>query len=75
MRLTPDEILGEIIGFVRETNRYPTMRELAARTGVHLMTVKRKISILKEQGKIVTAPRGGSGISLSPPKPKEQPVE
>ena len=68
VRLTPDEVFGHIIAFVKTTNRYPTTRELAKATGLHPMTIKRKLAVLKREGKIITIPRGGSGIALPPPK-------
>lgn len=66
MRITPDELIYKIKEFIVKMNRYPTTRELAEFCGVHPMTVKRKIAILKKEGKIVTIPRGGSGIAFPP---------
>lgn len=71
MRLTPDEVFGFFIGYVKTHNRYPTIRELAEVTGLHPMTIKRKVAKLKEAGKIITIPRGGSGLALPPPKFKD----
>jgi DNA-binding transcriptional regulator YhcF (GntR family) len=68
MSISPDQVFAAIIGFVKTRNRYPTIRELSAETGAHYTTINRKIKKLKEEGRITTIPRGGSGISLPEPK-------
>lgn len=75
MRVSPDELIRKIKEFIVQTNRYPSTRELAEFCGIHPITVMRKIKVLKEQGKIITIPRGGSGISFPPPKPKDEPTQ
>lgn len=65
-RLSPDEVYMGIWNFIKETNRMPTIRELAEYLGISNMTAHRKIKTLKEEGRIVTKPK--SHIAFPPPE-------
>lgn len=59
-------VLGIGRGELQPGQRMPTVRTLAAESGVNMMTVSKAYQLLKQEGYLVTDRRGGTTVA-SPP--------